>query len=128
MDGQTELETGHRRRTLKQTSLADFEGPFPKGVFPTEARLVYNRGHFLVYHQYGMEEMPHLHRRMWKALASLNHPDANGSLTVLCVWGNINVAARYMQRFDWQGEHSKALASTDAIKAALSDWWRRSAR
>jgi hypothetical protein len=126
---QPELPTGHRPQSKAQLEIADFRGALPEGVMPTrQLGALECNGHLLMFRYYKHKEIiPSGHRRVFKRLVQLgNHPDAPGSVTVLCIWGvQATPTSRKMVLFDHMHKDGsdEMPASNDSIRAAISKWY-----
>lgn len=123
---QQELETGHRPRSRPQLEIEDFVGVLPPNVMPSGARILERDGSLLIVRHYAYGEfVPKAHLKIWRTLVKMgNHPDAPGSVSVMCVWGiQATPASRGLKVIDWTGETDVMVATNDSIRAAISAWW-----
>lgn len=119
---QQQLTPG-RRPTRDSSENADFLGVFGRKVMPTKLRVLERNGHLLVVKHYGhREKVAAGHLRLFQTLVAMGvDPDGPGTVTVMCLWGNLQ-SVRTIRVLDGYGDTGEQPATNDSIKAALSKW------
>lgn len=120
---QEQLIPAGRRPTRDNSENADFLGVFGGRVMPTKLRVLERNGHLLVVKHYGhREKIATGHLRLFRSLVGMGKsPDAPGTVTVICIWGNRNTV-RSIRVIDGSGDTEQQPATNDSVKAALSQW------
>ena len=114
----------------KAHRIHDYLGKFPGRVVPTSnIDMLECKGNILVVKSYewahNQEDLPKAQLRLWKAAVALGaHPDAPGSLTVICVWGVGKGTERRWRVIDYMGVSKMHVGNGDDFGNFLYyDWW-----
>lgn len=115
--------------TPKPAFRDDYLGVLPPNVFPIGAEILEQSAALLVIKRYGYkQEITPKQRFIFKLLTRLGEGDlAQGSVTVLCLWGVGDIGRAYA-RFDYTGTTDPKPTTHDEIRLMIGDWWRTNGR